>query len=70
MDPVYVKQFLGNTYQTNLFQRTAIIVHEFICLTVPIKNEILDGQSCPQNGYCLNGGTCRYFQAIGELSCL
>lgn len=38
--------------------------------TVPVKNPILEGQNCPLEGYCLNGGTCRYFQAIGELSCL
>jgi len=38
---------------------------------VPVENtRILEGQNCPLDGYCLNGGTCRYFQAIGELSCL
>ena len=48
-----------------------IEVFNFVSFSVPIENtRILEGQNCPLDGYCLNGGTCRYFQAIGELSCL
>jgi hypothetical protein len=24
---------------------------------------------CPINSYCLNGGTCLYYEAVGELVC-
>ena len=31
--------------------------------------KILGGASCPIDSYCLNGGTCVFYAAIGELSC-
>ena len=38
--------------------------------TLSDTHSILNGAKCPVAGYCLNGGTCQFFQAIGELSCM
>ena len=41
-----------------------------IKFTLADTYSILNGANCPVAGYCLNGGTCQFFQAIGELSCM